>query len=313
MTATTEFQSVGDILGKTGLLSGLQSVSDAEIIESGHIVYMALDGKAYDLDIQTQENIDDYRLCPKCHAPHYINWVKAPKDVGGNFIAMRCMTPGCRVERECNQCGIKRHEKETRALERAKETDHLKRYGVPDGYRHCTLDNFSDHGDFRQAIDCTIEAIRFMDADPVRSFLITGNTGTGKTHIAVGILRRFAQAGCTSMRFESAALVWSRFKITYSPQHEGSEYDLIREYGGYTVLVIDDLGVENRSSASVTIVQQIVEERCSRLNGKLIITSNFTAEKLAQAYGDRMLSRLTGTTGKVLHITAPDYRKARKA
>lgn len=312
MTTTTEFRSIADIMGKSGFLSRLQSLTDSEIIESGHAVFMGLDGKSYDIDIASSDDIAPYRICPKCETPHYIGWVKAPKDVGGDFVCIRCMNESCRKERENNELGIRHHEKEAREQKRAQEKNYLKRFNVPESFWECTLNNYKDHGSFTTALDCTMEAIRFMDAKSLRTFLITGNTGTGKTHLAVGIIRRFAEAGWQNMRFETAAAMLSRFKECYKPQSEISEYDLIRDYAGYNVLVIDDLGVENRTDNNIKLMQQIVDERFSKVTGKLIITSNFTTEVLAKAYGDRMLSRLTGTTGKVLHITAPDFRKEGK-
>ncbi len=308
-TATSEFISVRDALSGFGF-SRPEPLTSDDVVCAGHFVFMAVDGKSYNISVAKREDIDEYQLCPKCHEPHTFGWVKAPQDVGGDFISVRCLTETCRLQREANQCGMKLREKEARAIQRAGEENYLKRFGVPEGYWKCTLDNFRNNGTFRDSVHCALAASQFVNSADVRAFLVTGNTGVGKTHIAVGIMRRIAEAGGQqNMRFESVAAIMARFKESYAPQSERSEHDLIREYAGYSVLVMDDLGVENRTDNSIALVQQLVDERCAMVRGKLVITSNLTVERLSKMYGDRMLSRLTGTTGRVLNIVAPDYRK----
>jgi DNA replication protein DnaC len=143
-----------------------------------------------------------------------------------------------------------------------------------------------------------------------KTLLITGNTGTGKTHLAVATLRHFTESGTTKALFEPCSIMMSRFKATYNGI--GSEIDLIKEYSAVQVLVIDDLGTENITENSISLLTTIIDQRMGQKYSRTILTSNFKPAKLEQIYGSRLLSRLTGHTGRHIHVTAEDYRKRGK-
>ena len=287
-------------------LTFLSTSSEApisQIINDGHVVYLPLDGSALDIDIKSEQDIESIAFCPRCKCPHIFNFIQ-----GGGFISCRCITESCRIERENNQIKRENIERKARQLERTHEPSFLKRFAVPVGYYHCTFDNFGNSAGFTDAVKYITAIWEFLTG-AFRTLLLTGNTGVGKTHLAVGILRYYSEQGQISLRFSSAAGMISQFKEIYEGKGTMSERDLIREYTGISFLTIDDLGVENVTPNSIALIQQIIEERISRPDCRTVITSNFNIKKLESMYGSRLTSRLSGTTGKVIHIIAPDYRK----
>ena len=276
-----------------------ESLNTAQVIEEGHIVHLPLDGTAVDLDISCKHDLEPFARCERCERPYFRSFVS------DFIISQRCTNTLCRIERENNQVRIEQAEEWAKQQEKTREPSFMKKFGIAPGHYHCTLENLENCGNCREAERVARE---FLTGD-YRTLLITGNTGIGKTHLAVAILRKYAEQEETSLRFESAVMMLSKFKDSYSGKGEKTELDLIREYASIKFLVIDDLGVEIKTENSISIITTIIAERVSRPDRRAVITSNFGTKKLEQIYGSRLVSRLTGTTGLVIHIVAPDYRK----
>lgn len=298
------FSSMSDVMKRAGI-TNYSTLNTIQVISAGHIVHLPIDGTAVNLDVSTGADLKSFARCPKCARPFHRSLVHCPE---GDFIAQRCMNTICRIERENNQVRRADEEKCAEHAEKTLDGSFMGRFGVPQGYFHCEIGNYRNHEGFTAAGHCAAECRSFIDG-PFRTLLLTGNTGTGKTHIAVGVLRAFAERGKTSLRFEPVSMMMSQFKKSYGGgEGEKSEYDRIHEYAGINVLVLDDLGTENITENSVSLVSTIIEQRIAS-NRRTILTSNFGMKRLEQIYGSRLVSRLSGETGKVLHITGPDYRK----
>lgn len=279
----------------------LAQLSPQDVVDFGHVVLFPNDGTAVDIDINSMNDFRDIEKCPRCSERLTVNRVWLP---GGEFIAARCSTDDCRKDRENAQVARNVQDNAELNREKIKQPHFMKRFNVPSGYHHCSFDNFRNHEGFAGAVECVYETRDFA-AKRAGIFLITGNTGTGKSHLAIAIIREIAEHGENSIVFDSVAGMISKFKIAYHGEGK-SEYEMIQDYAGVKVLVLDDLGVENITQNSTSLIQQIIEERASRPTSVTIVTSNFKPAKIEQIYGARIHSRLM--SGKHLHINAHDYR-----
>jgi len=169
----------------------------------------------------------------------------------------------------------------------------LSRAGVPPWYRGCTLENFQPNP---------------PDSRP--SF-ITGPTGTGKTHLAVGFLRvKLLDKGGDEGRFLRTVDLFQNIRRSFSEKSGITEHALLELYGEKTpFLVLDDLGAENLTGFVVQTLYDLIDNRYSwRL--PTIITSNLSLEQLASHYGshgDRLASRIAGM-GPTLALKGKDRR-----
>jgi DNA replication protein DnaC len=282
------------------------SLTTIAALKIGEAIVISNDGGSFTKTFATEDELREHIFCRDCGGQMNLHYYLMSD---GKHIGLRCQNPECERKRKANQLRRDEEEKRLAQAEKAHDGSFLKRFGVPPGYFGCTLENFRDYEDFTGAVHCVNECKEFIDG-PFRTLLLTGNTGCGKTHIAAGVLRKFVEQGKTSVRFESAAMMLSRFKQAYGGEEGGkSERELIDEYAGIAVLAVDDLGTENVTSNSISLIQSIIDERYSRPALKTIVTSNFSIKRLESMYGSRLISRLTATTGIVLHIVAPDYRK----
>jgi DNA replication protein DnaC len=204
---------------------------------------------------------------------------------------------------------------------------------IPERYRHYTLDGYET--DFRGANSSLGKALltarRFVDEFPHdtggKGLLFTGSIGVGKTHLAVGVLRRLIQEkGCKGLFCDYRELL-KNIQNSYNPQVNTTELELLKPVFSADVLVLDDLGAQKPNEWVWDTVALILN---SRYNDKqtTIITTNYLdlqagggalssveraarEQTLGDRIGDRMRSRLAEMCVKV-EMTGEDFRQTVK-
>lgn len=173
--------------------------------------------------------------------------------------------------------------------------------GVPPMYRDATSADF-------------VPAIRQRITTPNdNGYFITGPTGTGKTHLAVAILRwwmerRLHQQGPMYFRspvddrdvlcWEAKMLIipkwFSQIKATFDGI--GSAAEMAEQATTAHVLVLDDYGAEKSSDFTGDVLYQVI---ACRINNQqpTVVTSNLSLREIhVDKQEPRMASRLGGLT-----------------
>jgi DNA replication protein DnaC len=207
---------------------------------------------------------------------------------------------------------------------------------IPERYRHYTLDGYET--DFRGANSTLGKALltarRFVDEFPHdtggKGLLFTGSIGVGKTHLAVGVLRRLIQEkGCRGLFCDYRELL-KNIQNSYNPQVNTTELELLKPVFAADVLVLDDLGAQKPNEWVWDTVALILN---TRYNDKqtTIVTTNYpdqsagagfkpdkdgkspvrNEDTLGDRIGDRMRSRLSEMCVKV-EMTGEDFRQSVK-
>lgn len=150
-------------------------------------------------------------------------------------------------------------------------------------------------------------------ADPTTagSILLTGTTGTGKTHQAYGALRRIAAAGPSvyEIRATTAADMYGLLRPKGSER--GAEEEL-RRLCRVPLLLLDDLGSAKATEWTEEVTYRLINERYNACR-PTIYTSNLPARAngapdLSSALGERIVSRISQDT-TVVAMTGPDRRR----
>lgn len=234
--------------------------------------------------------------CPDCQDTGWITVVR-----GGLSGAKPC---GCVKEREL--AGL---------LDRAE---------IPECYFDSDLLNFEtgDPGLERMLSQAKTYAANFTPAS--RGMLITGYPGTGKTHLAVGIIKVLIARGF-ACRFVYCQNLLEKMKASYTPDNPDGDAELYWRIIEEPVLLLDDIGSSRITEWTQDTMCQILTHRC---NAKLptIMTTNVPDERqlvggsaplgikqatLREVIGDRARSRLFEMCQWLTMPAVPDFRMKR--
>ena len=121
--------------------------------------------------------------------------------------------------------------------------------------------------------------------------IAVGNSGTGKTHVALGLGLAACQKGLAVGFTTAAALVHE----LHEARDEKRLLRLQRQLAGYKLLIVDELGYVPLSPTGAELLFEVFSQRYER--GSIIVTSNlpfdewtgvFASERLTGALLDRL-------------------------
>jgi len=220
--------------------------------------------------------------------------------------------------------------------ELAREQQRIAAACIPERYRQYTLDGYETA--FRGADPSLGRALmtarKFVEAYPVdtagRGLLFTGSIGVGKTHLAVGVLRRLVQERGVRGLFCDYRELLKSIQNSYNPQVQTTELELLKPVFAAEVLVLDDLGAQKPNEWVWDTVALILNTRYNDRQTTIITTNyldlaagaGFKPDKdgakpakgedtLGDRIGDRMRSRLAEMCVRV-EMTGEDFRQTVK-
>jgi DNA replication protein DnaC len=131
-----------------------------------------------------------------------------------------------------------------------------------------------------------------------RGLWLFGDTGTGKTTLAMLVSKAATQAG-NSVAIYSLPKLLARIRRTYEAEPGSDSYGAFFErLTAVDLLHIDDFGAEKRSDWVLEQLYALVNERYED-ERSILLTTNLTVDKLEEQIGQRTVSRLTETCEQV--------------
>ena len=243
-------------------------------------------------------------------------------------------TPG-KIAVACD-CGIA--ERGARAVERAR---------IPKRYEHCDFENYetdlTDGKNYTPQQAELLKRAKLIAQAFVRDYpgsdqaglLFMGNSGVGKTHLAIAALRELIRRGHSGYFCEYGSFL-KEIQNSYRPESELTEIRVLDPILSVEVLVIDDLGCIKPSDWVRDTIGYILNSRYVEASRDLsqprctILTTNYVdspktegeptklpsgkfvapirEESLAQRIGERMRSRLYEMC-RTVEVFAPDFRR----
>ena len=172
--------------------------------------------------------------------------------------------------------------------------------GIPELYRSASVDNFKLPDDNPTAhrglasVLLTVKAFaREFPHDHKPGLLLLGEPGTGKTHLAVAVLRILIARGFEGVFFDYQNLL-ERIRAGYDPASGSSDREAYRQALDAEVLLLDDLGAHRVTDWVEDTVTAIITYR-SNHRKPLIATTNLPDPEV----GDAMFERNTNLPGQV--------------
>lgn len=234
---------------------------------------------------------------------------------------------GFRAARDC-ECRIQRRRQ--RALASA---------NIPRLYESSTFSQYetADRDDKNYTLNAAkYTAERFVTSYPVDTrgigLLFTGSIGTGKTHLAICVLKGILDKGGTGIFYHFQDLI-KKIQNSFNRNVQATESEILEPILTAEVLVLDELGASKPSDWVFDTIAHILNTRYNERR-TTILTTNYPNsdallvpgtvlsvfeearealrnETLGDRIGERMRSRIQEMC-MVVEMVGPDYRKKEK-
>lgn len=166
---------------------------------------------------------------------------------------------------------------------------------------------------FRTAATANATVARWVDAfvtDPrgVRSIVLAGEPGTGKTWTAYAILRAAVlEAARRRVRVTYRAVTHPDLNQMLRPATDGSHERALDVYMDADLLILDDLGAGKQTEWTIDNLLRLVDHRWKE-SLATVYTTNVDGTLFEETIGKRVASRVFDSQRLIL--TGPDRRRA---
>jgi DNA replication protein DnaC len=174
---------------------------------------------------------------------------------------------------------------------------------IPRRYEHCELANYDTdfpgaHPSLADALFLASSFAKKCDPRGDKGLLIIGKIGTGKTHLAVGIIKDLIVGRGVSCLFYDYRELLKEIQNSYNSTVQTTELEVLRPVFETDVLVLDELGAVKPTEWVWDTVSLILNTRYND-NRTTIITTNFDDQPAAGATGSMSPVR-SATRGETL-------------
>ena len=194
--------------------------------------------------------------------------------------------------------------------------ERLRRYGRLSAYRDKTFASFDTDmagGSYTQHVIQSLEEAKQRASEyaarPKGWIVFEGKVGCGKTHLAVAIANERLEQYGHQVIFVTAPDLLDFLRIGIHSQSDASYDDYFERVRNVSLLVLDDLGVENPSPwAKEKLFQLLNYRHVHRL--PTVITTQSPFDELDPWLSSRMMDP---QIVRLVRINAPDYRRTTRA
>jgi DNA replication protein DnaC len=246
--------------------------------------------------------------CPCC-GPYTETLVE---QFGGGLDPQGC--PACYFHAlRCEPAASEKHQAAKALAAKRKLNELLVGSGITPRFRDSTLDAFQipdgNAAMVKALVKCRGYAENFPDHYRAgRAALLVGNIGTGKTHLASGVVQHvIREHGARAVITSAAEIV----RVAKGVMRKGAQYtdrDVIDELASFDLLVIDEVGAQAGTEYERSLMHEVIDRRY-QLVLPTVLVSNLTIEQLTAFIGERALDRLRQGDGIQVGFTWGSVRR----
>ena len=185
--------------------------------------------------------------------------------------------------------------------------------GIPARYDGATLWNW-DHGpdQQRRVWNWAREYAGSLDVvlQTGRCGVFSGAPGTGKTHLAVGLLKHVMEKGGTG-RYLTVMDLLGTIKDTFGNAAKETETQAVAKLVAFDLLVIDEVGKSLDSTYELAQFFRVLDRRYSEVKPTLLVT-NLNRDKFIAFVGEAVVDRLKEAGGSLLVFDWSSQRSTKR-
>jgi DNA replication protein DnaC len=253
------------------------------------------------LNPKFEELSDDFFECPK-HGTYHGSPIKFSWGFGSGCIKHPPECPKCMEERKAQEA-----EEESRR-NKERELNRLKNMNIGRRYWNTVFDNFSAYTD---ELKHHLNVSKNFANSPDGKLVMLGENGTGKTHLAISILKN--TGGVIYTAFEIGLML----RQSYSG--DSREWEILKDLCEAKLLVIDEIGRSKGQEWELNWMSHIINKRHENMRPLILISNRHLRENCSQGKDgcDKCLEKFVDNDvisriiedGIVLRFTGTDYRK----
>lgn len=172
---------------------------------------------------------------------------------------------------------------------------------APERFFKESLDTYkTDDDEKRNALAKARLFVQAVKCGGFQTLIFLGNVGTGKTHLACGVIRE-----CGGL-YRLASSIVEELRRAKSFNADKTEAKILDAYGKTGLLIIDEIGRGAVAAEEQYMLYQIINERYNRRKPTVLI-SNQTKKEFLQYIGIAAADRLT-ESAQVVELTGKSYR-----
>lgn len=197
--------------------------------------------------------------------------------------------------------------KQIAAQERRDADERYRKSGVPERYWLQSLDTYRVNNDMQRA--AVISARNYttqIQRGEFKSFVMIGNAGTGKTHLACGILREYGYG-----LYRTAPDIVEELRRAKSFTALETEAQILKHYGQTALLIIDEIGRGIAATDEKYMLYQVLNARYNTRKPTVLI-SNHNKPDFLQYIGVAAADRLV-ESAELIEMNGESYRRELRA
>ncbi len=144
--------------------------------------------------------------------------------------------------------------------------------------------------------------------DAGRCLILSGTVGTGKTHLAIAILKQAVESHGFSGKYWTVNGLLQIIRSSFDKGSSFTEFHVMESIIDTDLLVLDEVGATKQSEFELATLFNIINSRYER-QAPTIVISNLGPKQIGEALGERCFDRLREGGGECLIFQGESARK----
>lgn len=179
---------------------------------------------------------------------------------------------------------------------------------IPKRHQSCTLENYRNSSGVESAMKAVLDyAQRWpKQLDTGECLILLGEVGTGKTHLACGLIRKITERGGRCLYTTVQSMIRD-IRDTWSKGSDRREHDVVRVYSTVPLLVLDEVGATLGTETERSQLFDLLDSRYQDLLPTVVL-GNVSAQELESALDARSVDRLREGGGRAYKLSGKSQR-----